>query len=325
MAEPRVRRRPVRLRARQASNASLRKIGYANGASDGSILIVDGLALGGTLTGTISLATRYQLRGAFSRTASTVGATTKSFSAAGFAAGQLVWISGVNGPRMIDSISLDGKTLTLSGGPMAPGAADDRHPRPHRRGRDHAHRPELQRHRDQLGQRPTRTDGGSFIADGFVAGQQIIFGGGLAGVFTIARGRRGGRTLTFTTAIGTAGGPVTVLPIGAGPGQPYDNYAPLVIYGDTSQDGVWYGGDPTTQSLHNFGPKPMPHVEGENGHAHDLRATATPATITLLDHAAPSSTSSPTASRSARSSRSARRASAADVGRRRLRHRHEHA
>ena len=55
---------------------------------------------------------------------------------------------------------------------------------------------------------------------------------------------------------------MTVLPVGAGPGQPYDNYAPLVIYGDTSQDGVWYGGDPHTQSLHNFGPKPMPHIEG---------------------------------------------------------------
>ena len=42
----------------------------------------------------------------------------------------------------------------------------------------------------------------------------------------------------------TASSTVTVLPVGAGPGQPYDNFAPLVIYGDTSQDGVWYGGDP---------------------------------------------------------------------------------
>ena len=66
-----------------------------------------------------------------------------------------------------------------------------------------------------------------------------------------------------------------MLPIGAGPGQPYDNYAPLVIYGDTSQDGVWYGGDPSKQSLHNFGPKPMPHVEGETVDAHHLRAPAT--------------------------------------------------
>ena len=66
------------------------------------------------------------------------------------------------------------------------------------------------------------------------------------------------RSATHTSA----GATVTVLPIGAGPGQPYDDYAPLVIYGDTSQDGVWYGGDPHTQSLHNFGPKPMPHIEG---------------------------------------------------------------
>ena len=69
-----------------------------------------------------------------------------------------------------------------------------------------------------------------------------------------------GSTLTPGTSTAT----VTVLPVGAGPGQPYDIYAPLVIYGDTSQDGVWYGGDPHTQSLHNFGPKPMPHIEGAN-------------------------------------------------------------
>ena len=66
-----------------------------------------------------------------------------------------------------------------------------------------------------------------------------------------------------------------MLPVGAGPGQPYDNYAPLVIYGDTSQDGVWYGGDPHTQSLHNFGPKPMPHIEGATVDARRPRTTTT--------------------------------------------------
>ena len=32
--------------------------------------------------------------------------------------------------------------------------------------------------------------------------------------------------------------------------------SPLVVYGDTSQDGVWYQGDPTRMSTHDFGPKP---------------------------------------------------------------------
>ncbi len=33
--------------------------------------------------------------------------------------------------------------------------------------------------------------------------------------------------------------------------------SPLVIYGDTSQDGLWYGGDPETVDGHEFGPKPF--------------------------------------------------------------------
>ncbi|HEY6031932.1 MAG TPA: hypothetical protein VIU44_15285, partial [Gaiellaceae bacterium] len=118
----------------------------------------------------------------------------------------------------------------------------------------------------------SRTDGGSFVTDGFAIGQQVILGGGLGGVYTITGvvETKVGNVVTSSTlqlgggTLGTPGGAftITVLPIGAGPGQPYDNYAPLVIYGDTSQDGVWYGGDPHTQSLHNFGPKPMPHIEG---------------------------------------------------------------
>ena len=108
---------------------------------------------------------------------------------------------------------------------------------------------------------------GSWIDDGFAIGQQVILGGGLSGVFEISDVTDTMLTVTGVngSTLGTTGAAVsaaaTILPIGAGPGQPYDDYAPLVIYGDTSQDGVWYGGDPHTQSLHNFGPKPMPHIE----------------------------------------------------------------
>ncbi len=38
--------------------------------------------------------------------------------------------------------------------------------------------------------------------------------------------------------------------------------SPLVVYGDTSQDGLWYSGDPSTQSQQNFGSKPFPNEVG---------------------------------------------------------------
>ena len=38
--------------------------------------------------------------------------------------------------------------------------------------------------------------------------------------------------------------------------------SPLVIYGDTSQDGTFYAGRSDVMSLGNFGPKPFAHEEG---------------------------------------------------------------
>ncbi|HAG59058.1 MAG TPA: hypothetical protein DCL83_06945, partial [Arthrobacter bacterium] len=80
------------------------------------------------------------------------------------------------------------------------------------------------------------------------AGTITVTGGALAAVATwagtVSNVRLGGDTITVTGG----GGPAS----------------PLVLYGDTSQDGVWYGGDPTHLALHNFGPKPMPHIEGAN-------------------------------------------------------------
>ena len=46
--------------------------------------------------------------------------------------------------------------------------------------------------------------------------------------------------------------------------------SPLVLYGDTSQDGLWYGGDPATVDGHEFGDKPfnpfvfVPDAENED-------------------------------------------------------------
>ena len=42
---------------------------------------------------------------------------------------------------------------------------------------------------------------------------------------------------------------------GVGAGSPGPS-SPLAIFGDTSQDGIWYSSDPSQQSGHLFGPKP---------------------------------------------------------------------
>ncbi|MFZ1880264.1 MAG: Calx-beta domain-containing protein [Gaiellaceae bacterium] len=265
-------------------------VGYANGVGlnadglplDGAILLVDGAAFTGatTLLGTVSLASRYRLIGDLTLTGSGDGGTVSLtvspsvLTASGLNVGQQVWVSGVNnGPRTISSLVYNPLsqllTLTLTDGlipsPVSPitsgtialvriGGDAITLTGPSFNGTVTT---------------PTtttivRTDG-SWKTDGFAVGQQVILGGGLSGIYTVADISLDGTTLTVSGGtVGTPAGPVTVtvLPVGAGPGQPYDNYAPLVIYGDTSQDGVWYGGDPHTQSLHNFGPKPMPHIEG---------------------------------------------------------------
>ena len=70
-----------------------------------------------------------------------------------------------------------------------------------------------------------------WVKDGFAIGQQVILGGGLTGVFTITGVSADGTTLTVSGGtLPTGAVTVTVLPVGAGPGQPYDNYAPLVIW-----------------------------------------------------------------------------------------------
>ena len=38
--------------------------------------------------------------------------------------------------------------------------------------------------------------------------------------------------------------------------------SPLVVYGSTSQDGIWYSGDPHTLTQRDFGPKPFPNEVG---------------------------------------------------------------
>jgi Ca2+-binding RTX toxin-like protein len=246
-------------------------VGFDNDATygDGSALLLSGATLGAahTVAGTVSVTSRFRVTGTLALAGTATGGTVTvaSIAGSGFAAGQQVAISGVNGLRTIVAIS--GNTLTLTGGAL-PTSVLAGTLSVVRIGGDTITLTGASTAATVNVTTSTlsRTDGGSWITDGFTAGRQVILTGGLAGTFNVTNVTATTLTLTgvngstLTAATGVAA-KVTVLPVGAGPGQPYDGYAPLVIYGDTSQDGVWYGGDPHTLSLHNFGPKPMPHLE----------------------------------------------------------------
>ncbi|MFZ0529420.1 MAG: HYR domain-containing protein [Propionicimonas sp.] len=82
--------------------------------------------------------------------------------------------------------------------------------------------------------------------------------GGLLGVHVIDAAeldgvRIGGDTITVCSAIAVDEHGTSV-PCGSVLGGPA---SPLVIYGDTSQDGLWYSGDPETVDGLEFGPKPF--------------------------------------------------------------------
>src|SRR3954447_16605796 len=271
-------------------------VGYANAASlnpsdstprDGAILLVDGLAFTTPsatlpLPGTVSVTSRNRVTGG-TVTLTTIGdggkvVLSNSVNGTGLALGQQVWITGVNdGTRTIDTISADGKTLTVSGGAIPNLGPTSGTVALVRIGGDAITLtgPNFAGSVNTAPGSLTRTGAGnSWAADGLTKDRQVILGGGsIFNVTSVVEVKVGGVVMSSTlnvtlvsgTALGTATGvyvTVTQLPTGAGPGQPYDKFAPLVIYGDTSQDGVWYGGDPHNQTPHNFGPKPMPHIEG---------------------------------------------------------------
>ncbi|MEE4314510.1 MAG: Calx-beta domain-containing protein [Desulfofustis sp.] len=136
----------------------------------------------------------------------------------------------------------------------------------------------------------TRDDGGSWEDDGFEAGQ-VIYIEGLAGGFTIAsvtdtelvlagaaihQCSIGSKTVTITrTDVTTDAGPavggdhfVIGLAEGADPETSVlaGPNSPLVVYGDTSQDGVWYSGHSYDRLGQEFGEKPFdpfPHLADE--------------------------------------------------------------
>ena len=129
---------------------------------------------------------------------------------------------------------------------------------------------------DLAGSSVTRTDGVSWASAGFAPGQLVTISG-VAGTFTVvsitgatlvlsaSTGNAAGVAATVavldpktaTTRIGgdtivVTGGPSTLA--AGGPASP------LVIYGDTSQDGLWYSGLPADPTAVDFGPKPFDQV-----------------------------------------------------------------
>ena len=181
-------------------------LGFDNSSfGDGSALIVDGTTAafnGQTVTGAVSVTSRYRITGAFSTTtSSTITLGALSFGSLtgtdALTVGTLVTITGVTGTRTISAIN--GNTLTLTGGPLP-----------------------------ALG-------GTGTIAAVQIGGDNIVVTGGAS---TLAAGGPGSNSCTtdYTTC----------------------TPSPLVINGDSSQDGLWYGGTAGQITLHDFGPKPAP-------------------------------------------------------------------
>ena len=112
----------------------------------------------------------------------------------------------------------------------------------------------------------TRGDGLSWTDDGFAAGQVVSISGiGERAIVAVS-----GAVLTLATPVGSGtallsvavvdpqtpgtpriGGDRITVVGGGGPDSP------LVIYGDTSQDGIWYSGNPSDVEGADFGPKPF--------------------------------------------------------------------
>ncbi len=88
---------------------------------------------------------------------------------------------------------------------------------------------------------------GSWLADRFVYGMVLEINGLPAWTVTGVSAT----TLLVSGAALTAGTMTGVSLIGFAP-------SPLVVYGSTSQDGIWYSGDPHTMTQRDFGSKPFP-------------------------------------------------------------------
>jgi len=250
---------------------------FAN-CGKGSRMLLTGAALTAAANVLRSVAVvdprKVEATGSMSLGTSSITRTAGSWSADGFLTGMAISISGLPGTWTIASLSAT--TLGLSGAAIVPAAAatrtvfgyDPAFAGAVHMGGDHLH---VGTYVTDLmtfaGSTVTRLDGRNWAADGFAPGRQVVIAG-VDGVWTIQSAVGDALTLSGpalsprTAALTT----VTLVPNGVlgGPGSP------LVLYGDTSQDGVWYGGNPETVDGHEFGDKPfnpfvfVPDAENED-------------------------------------------------------------
>ncbi len=206
----------------------------------------------------------------------------------GFAIGQRVYIEGVGTRTVIgfdnSSASADGDVLLVDGAPIATSPAAARTVAVTSR---YTATGVFTAVNGAGSSTLTRTTG-SWLTDGFTIGTPVAITG-VTGTRVITAISSDGKTLTLTggtlpagplsrtvAALRIGGDTITVTG-GTSTTAAGGPDSPLVVYGDTSQDGIWYGGDPTVISLQNFGPKPMPHEDAIN-------VTLTPGgTITRTD------------------------------------------
>ena len=244
------------------------------GAGLGSALLLSGNPLtAGTVTGTVGVASRFNVTSLFTATATTLLRGTGSWLANGFAVGQQVAVSGQPGTLTVKSVSADGKTLTIAGGVIASTGSVTLTVGVVRVGGDNitvsgaaaAYNGTYNVAPGQI----TRTDSLSWTTDlHFAIGQQLSVNGVNAvgqtvGVPWLAANGETSAQLVVTGF--SADGKTlfvngTTLSTGSFKATVVIN-SPLVVYGDTSQDGVWYNGKTSTLSLGKFSNKPMPHED----------------------------------------------------------------
>ncbi|HEX5279640.1 MAG TPA: hypothetical protein VFW28_06150 [Micropepsaceae bacterium] len=253
----------------------------------GSALLVNGNPLslfgaGGPVTGTVAVTNRNNVSGTFSVTSNTITSSTPNYwTANGFAAGQTIVISGEPNPFVVQSITNQGETLNLTGATVAnTGTGKSLLIGVVRVGGDNivvdgASAVFNSTYNVAPGQ-ITRTDGKRWDTDlHFAIGQQITLTSGTVDPNSVQN--LGGPSDAPQIISQTIGGQFVVtgfsadgmtLLVSGGTLPAVQNVAgtvvinsPLVVYGDTSQDGVWYNGKPDTQSTGKFSNKPMPHED----------------------------------------------------------------